>query len=287
VGPLKDKTFWQEVRAYGESHLGVRNMAFQAFSERGAYPVAQARGDEPWERIADFLNETVIRLAIQHDLRLGGKGQKRDEQLLEEVFRLACRYAGQAPTPALYLEEIKRAMHANIGPQRVHAYLKFLDGTLLIRLVEPLELRLKRRRGADKICLCDHALRAAWLQEVVPLTPEGLARNPHLADLAGHLAESTVGYFLGSLLNLDVAHFPERGAEPEVDFVMTVGERRVPIEVKYRRRIDHQDTMGLRAFMDKPHYNAPFGLLITLEDQAASEDPRIVSLPLPSLMLMR
>src|SRR5208337_3054934 len=118
--------------------------AFQAFSDRGAYPIAHSRPDEPWERVADFLNETVVRRAIQHDLRLGVKGQKRDEHLLEEVFRLTCRYAGQAPSPALYLEEIKRSMHANIGAQRVRAYLKFLDGTLLVRLIEPLELRLKR-----------------------------------------------------------------------------------------------------------------------------------------------
>ena len=154
-------------------------------------------------------------------------------------------------------------------------------------MVEPLELRLKRRRGAPKICLCDHALRAAWLQEVVPLTPEGLANAPHLSVLAGHLAESAAGYFMGSLPNLDFAHFAERGAEPEVDFIATVGERRIPIEVKYRRRIDHQDTLGLRAFMDKPHYNAPFGLLVTLMDEETSEDPRIVSLPLSSLLLMR
>jgi len=287
LGPLKEKGFWQSLREFGEKHKVIRDSAFAAFSERGAYPIAQARSDEPWERVADFLNETVIRRAIQHDLRLGAKGQKRDEHLLEEVFRLACRYAGQSPSPALYLDEIKRAMHANIGPQRINAYLKFLDGTLLIRLVEPLELRLKRRRGAPKICLCDHALRAAWLQEAVPLTVDGLQQNPHLSDLAGHLAESVVGYFLGSMVNLDVAHFPERGAEPEVDFVVTVGERRIPIEVKYRRRIDHEDTVGLRAFMDKAHYNAPFGILITLTDAVASEDPRIVSLPLPSFLLMR
>lgn len=287
LAPLKEKSFWQRLRAFGEENKQTRDIAFTAYSERGAYPVAQARADEPWERVADFLNETVIRRAIQHDLRLGAKGQKRDEHLLEEVFRLACRYAGQSPTAALYLEEIKRAMHANIGPQRINAYLKFLDGTLLIRMIEPLELRLKRRRGAPKICLCDHALRAAWLQEVVPLTVDGLQRNPHLTDLAGHLAESIVGYFFGSLMNLDVAHFPERGAEPEVDFIMTIGEQRIPVEVKYRRRIDHADTVNLRAFMDKPHYNAPFGILVTLTDAAASEDPRIISIPLPSLLLMR
>lgn len=287
LAPLKDKGFWQDLRTYGEKNSEIRPIAFKAFSERGAYPVAQVRVDEPWERVADFLNETVIRRAIQHDLRLGAKGQKRDEHLLEEVFRLACRYAGQAPSPAFYLEEIKRALHANIGPQRVRAYLKFLDGTFLIHLVEPLELRLKKLRGASKICLCDHALRAAWLQEVVPLTPEGLIHSPHLATLAGHLAESVAGYFLGSLVNLDVAHFPERGGEPEVDFVITIGEKRIPIEVKYRQRIDHEDTLGLRAFMDKPHYNAPFGILVTLTDEVASDDPRIVSMPLSSLLLMR
>jgi len=275
------------LRVFGEKHKALRQAAFTAFSERGAYPVAQAHGAMPWEKIADFLNETVVRRAIQHDLRMGPRGQKRDEHLLEEVFRLACRYIGQTPSQALYLDEVRQAMNANIGWQRIASYLRFLDGTLLIRVIEPLELRLKRRRGAAKICLCDHALRAAWLQEFVPLAPEALAATPHLADLAGHLAESAVGYFFSSMIGLGVAHFPERGAEPEVDFVLTVGEQRIPVEVKYRRRIDHTDTRGLRAFVEKSHYNAPFGLLVTQTDEAGSDDPRIISLPLSSLLLMR
>ncbi len=286
-GPLKEKRFWQELRAFGETHGPLRRAAFAAFSERGAYPVAQAQPDAPWERVADFLNETVIRRAIQHDLRMGPRGQKRDEHLLEEVFRLACRYVGQSPAQSLYLSEIGRAMHANIGWQRVLAYLKFLDSTLLLRLIEPMELRLKQRRGAFKLCLCDHALRAAWLQEVVPLEPEALAAVPHLSDLAGRIAESAAGYFLRSIINLEVAHFPERATEPEVDFIVTVGDQRIPIEVKYRRRIDFEDTKGLRAFVEKAHYNAPFGVLVTLSDEPASDDPRIVSLPLSTLLLMR
>ncbi|MCG3127577.1 MAG: Lysine--tRNA ligase [Phycisphaerae bacterium] len=83
--------------------------AFEEFSARGAYPIAQARPEEPWERVADFLRETVILRAIQHDLRLGPRGQKRDENLLAEVFRLACRYIGQSPKQALYLEELRTA----------------------------------------------------------------------------------------------------------------------------------------------------------------------------------
>jgi predicted AAA+ superfamily ATPase len=287
LSPLRSKAFWADLRAFGGQHRALRMEAFEAFSARGTYPVAQAQADEPWERVADFLNETVVRRAIQHDLRMGPRGQKRDESLLAEVFRLACRYAGQSPKQALYLEELRQAMHANIGWQRVFAYLRFLDGTLLIRLIEPLELRLKRKRGPSKLCLCDHALRAAWLQEIVPLAPEALAQQPHLSDLAGRLAESTVGYFFRSLIGLDVAHFPERGPEPEVDFVLTVGEQRIPVEVKYRGRIDHHDTVGLRSFIEKPHYSAPFGVLVTLLDDEASDDPRIVSLPLSSLLLLR
>ena len=94
--------------------------------------------------------------------------------------------------------------------------------------------------------------------------------------------------FLAGLPHLDLAHFPERPTEPEVDYILTVGEKRIPVEVKYRRRIDpHRDTLGLRAFIEKAHYNAPFGILVTMEDEVRIPDPRVVPVSLPSLLLMR
>ncbi|NLH49066.1 MAG: ATP-binding protein [Myxococcales bacterium] len=285
--PLSKKEFWLDLRRHGEKNTAFRQQAFAAFSERGAYPIAQVRHALPWDEIAAHLVETVIRRAIAHDLRMGAKGQKRDENLLEEVFRLACRYIGQSPQLSLYLEEIRQALHANIGPQRIMAYLKFLDGALLIKLIQPLELRLKKRKGAAKICLCDPILRAAWLQERVPLSPSLLEQSPHLSDIAGRIAESVLGYNLASMAGLQISHFPERPTEPEIDFVITLGDQRIPIEVKYRRRIDFNDTIALRSFIEKAHYNAPFGLLITQNDLSASDDPRIVSLPLSSFLMMR
>lgn len=286
LGPLKEKQFWQELRRLGERFTAPRHAAFRLFSERGAYPVAHAERQMPWEELASFLNETVIRRAIKHDLRMGPRGAKRDEHLLEEVFRLACRYVGQSPAQQLYLEEVRRAMNANLSWQRILAYLKFLDGTLLLRLIEPLEIRLKKRRGAPKLCLCDHALRAAWLQEPVPLNPDALADAPDLADLAGRIAESVAGYFFCSIAGLAVAHFPERAAESEVDFVLTLGDQRIPVEVKYRRRVTHEDTYGLRSMIEKTAYRAPFGILLTQGDEPATDDPRIVSLPLSTLLLL-
>lgn len=285
---LKEQDFWRNLQIQGEKYQEIRNKAFKAFSERGGYPIAQVRVDRPWEEVADQLNETVIRRVIQHDLRLGERGKKRDQNLLEEVFRLSCRYAGQAPSQSIFVHELRTALHANIGWSRVLSYLRFLNETLLVRLIDPLEIRLKKKKGYPKICLCDHSLRASWLQEIIPFTPEGLRDSPHLSDLAGHLAESIAGYFLGGIPGLDISWFPEREVEPEVDFVITIGEYRIPLEVKYRQKIDGQrDTLGLRAFIEKTVYNAPFGVLITLSDDAKVNDPRIVVLPLSTLLLMR
>jgi hypothetical protein len=280
--------FWRQINAHGNDHRDARDAAFVAFSERGGYPIAHARAAVPWPEVADQLNETVIRRVIQHDLRLGERGRKRDPQLLEEVFRLCCRYTGQAPSQATLITEVKQVLRANIGWQRVLSYLRFLEGSLLVRLVRPLELRLKKVRGPAKICIVDHGLRQSWLEETVPLDPEGLDRSPQLADLAGHIAESTMGAYLGGIPHLDVAHFPERPTEPEVDFVLTIGEKRIPAEVKYRRRIDpHRDTLGLRSFLEKTHYNAPFAVLVTMLEDVEVPDPRIVPVSLRSLLLAR
>jgi len=280
--------FWRQAVERCRQEASIRWRAFGAFSERGAYPIAHEQYTAAWAEIADYLNETVIKRAIQHDLRMGPRGQKRDEKLLEEVFRLCCRYAGQNPGQGVFVPEIQQALAGNIGWNCILNYLRFLDGTLLIRLIQPLELRLKRRKSPPKVCLCDHALRASWLQEVVPLDPEGLQANPHLTDITRRLAESVLGYFLASIPNLDVAYFPARGIEPEVDFILTIGTRRIPIEVKYRRRIDpHEDTRSLRAFLEKTVYNAPFGLLVTLDDNVTMPDLRIIPISLSSLLWVR
>jgi predicted AAA+ superfamily ATPase len=285
---LTQKDFWISVKRHGESCKEARDKAFLSFSERGGYPVAQVRVDRPWGEVSDQLNETVIKRVIQHDLRTGDRGRKRDQDLLEELFRLCCRYIGQAPGQALFITELRKPLSANVGWNRVLAYLRFLNNTLLLRLVDPLEIRIKKRRGRPKICLCDHALRASWLQEFIPLSPQRLIDAPHLSDLAGHIAESTLGYFLGGIPNLDVAWFPERAEEPEVDYVLSVGEFRIPIEVKYRKHIDsHRDTIGLRSFIEKTVYNAPFGILVTLTDDVRVDDPRIVAIPLSSFLLLR
>ena len=287
IGALKDPGLWRTLRDRGEALAPARDEAFRRFSERGGYPLAQAEYATPWEDIAEQLNRSVVRRVIQHDLRLGDRGRRRAPDLLEETFRLACRYAGQSPGVQLFAREAQRSLGANVGDRKIGSYLRFLDESLLIRLIRPLELRLKRTRGNQKICLADHGLRASWLQEEIPLDPRRLRDQPNLTQFAGHIAESAVGAHLCSITSLQLAHFPARTDEPEVDFVLTVGDRRIPLEVKYQSRIDpHRDTEGLRSFLEKTANNARFGVLVT-QTAAEVDDPRIVTLPLSSLLLLR
>ncbi|HCU24432.1 MAG TPA: hypothetical protein DF383_05380 [Deltaproteobacteria bacterium] len=286
--PLTHLDFWRELKLDGRNREPFRDEAFRYFSQRGAYPLAHQKKAVDWPQIADQLNETIIKRVIQHDLRIGDRGRKRDAQLLEELFRLACRYIGQSPGLTTLAREIQRALHADIGPRRVNHYLRFLGDTLLLRLIEPLEIRLKKQRGNPKICLADHGLRASWLQEQVPIDPAALAEEPHLTTLAGHIAESVVGATLSTISGLDLASLPERSGEPEIDFVFSIGTKRIPLEVKYQKRIDPLgDTEGLRTFLEKSANNAPFGILVTQSDLPDLPDPRLLALPLASLMLLR
>lgn len=277
---LLDRDFWAAVQSHGSEHREVRDRAFRAFSERGAYPIAHAQPDLPWPEVADQLNETVVERVLHHDLGWDEGGEKRNPRLLEAVFRLVCRYAGQAPGPGIFTTEIQRVLKTVADWELVLSYLHFLDGALLVKLV--------RSHATAKLCLLDLGLRASWLEEVVPLDPRAVSQAPHLASLAGHLAESVVGSFLAGIPHLDVAHFPARPGEPEIDFILTVGAQRIPLEVKYRRRIDpRRDLLGLRSFLDKGHYNAPFGILVTMDDDVAVADPDVLTVSLPSLLLAR
>ena len=156
---------------------------------------------------------------------------------------------------------------------------------MLVHRVDPLEATLKKQSNGPKLCLCDHFVREAWLQERVPLTAEELAGVPQtVSTLAGHIMESVLVYFLKGIPGLEVSWFPERGDEPEVDYVLTIGLKRIPIEVKYTRgKATRKDVKGLESFCRIGKYNAPFGLLITQQESGPIGD-NVLAVPAAALL---
>ncbi len=203
------------------------------------------------------------------------------------MFEIACRYAGRTTSVGELAQESSLSSGQDADLEEFTHYLQALADTALIRLLPWPALTPNRPRDAIKLCLADHALRAIWLQERVPLALGLLDASPELTMLAGHIAQSVLGATTSVIRGLDIDRMPTPPRESDLDFVLEVGDQQIPVQVNYRRSIDSVgDTRGIRAFVEKPAKRAPFGLLITREDGPAIDDPRIVSMPLSTFMLL-
>jgi predicted AAA+ superfamily ATPase len=263
----KDIEFWKELSAFGKRHKKVIQDAFRHFSEWGGFPLCHTGGNLSRSTIVDMIAEAIITRTIEHDVPVNAQGQAWDKNLMRETFRHLCKFVGQIVKPEEIRINLRDVLQSGITNAKIYEVLDYLTETMLVHRIDPLEILLQKKRNGAKYCLCDHFIREVWLQEEVPLLPSKLiGANESLAALAGHVMESLLGYFLRSLSNLEISWFPPRKSEPEVDYIVTIGLQRIPIEVKYSRKKPSKiDISGLLSFCGLDKYNAPFGLLITQE----------------------
>jgi hypothetical protein len=99
--------------------------------------------------------------------------------------------------------------------------------------------------------------------------------------------ESVLGYFLKGIPGVELAWFPQRSEEPEVDLVLTIGTSRIPLEVKYRRdKPAKSDLRGIESFCGKPAYAADFGLIVTQIAEGPLGD-HAIAVPASTFLLLR
>ena len=283
----RKKDFWLELVSYGRKRRRLREKTFALFSEFGGYPRCHTtKGIELGDLRQQMVN-AVVRKTIEHDASARAKASL-DSRTLHEVFRLMCRYAGQAVRPRRIAEELQAIISGGIKVAAVEEAITFLNDSLLVHLVQPLEMLQKKNNNPAKICICDHFIRNGVLQESIPISPEILqGTNEAICSQAGHVAESVIGYYLRSIPGVDVAWFPERRNESEVDFVVSVGMQRIPIEIKYRRNLsDKSDCAGVHAFLEKPHYQAPFGIVVTQIREGNLSD-NVIAVPASTFLLLK
>lgn len=291
----KKKDFWLGLVAHGRKHAAARDQAFRMFSERGGYPLCHVAAEQPTETVRQQIVADVINKTIDHDPGHKHGGTPLDPAFVREVFRMVCRYAGQPVGPKHFAEELNQLLLTPISPVKVEEAIRYLADSLLIHRVSPPEILLRKQVEQPKLCVCDHFVRNGVLQQTLPLDPEKLKNcDPAVSTQVGHLVESVLGYFLKGLPGVEVAWFPRRGndkdpksIEPEVDFILTVGTNRIPLEVKYRRGAPQRsDLAGIRSFCGKPAYAAPFGVVVTQTAEGLIGDDA-VAVPLSTFLLLR
>lgn len=278
--------FWLGLIQHASRQGKALTTAFARFSAIGGYPRVHRSPDDDPRVMGSEILETVVERTIQHDAVRPGRASL-DQQLLGEVFRRVCKYAGQAVATRNLVSQIQ-AVLPRARPKEVEECIAFLSDSLLIKRIPPLEIFARRQSNAPKLCLCDHFVRDRFLQESVPLAPEELrTRAPQVSTLAGHLIESTLGYYLAGIPGIDLSWFPERQDEPEVDYIVTLGSKRIPIEIKYKRgSLRPPDWRGVKSFAGHEAYGASFGVVVT-QDEAGLMGNGIIAVPASSFLLLR
>lgn len=291
----KDRDFWLGLIAHGKKHAAARDQAFKFFSERGGYPLCHVATSVSTEVVRQQIVGEVINKTIEHD-----PGHKRgtaplDPAFVSAVFRMVCRYAGQAVTDKRIAEELQTQLKSPVPHAKVADTIQILADSLLVHRIVPLEMLQKKQANPHKLCVCDHFVRNGILQETVPLDPDELRKcDGAVSSQVGHLMESVLGYFLRGIPGLELAWFPLRPGkppkvpdEPEVDLVMVVGTTRIPVEVKYRRdKPDKAALVGIESFCAKPAYAAPFGIIVTQTTEGPIGD-KAIAVPASTFLLLR
>jgi predicted AAA+ superfamily ATPase len=284
----KKREFWLGLIAHGNKHAKARDEAFRHFSRLGGYPLCHNTTETDEDRVRQQVIAGVINKTIESDPEHRRRAAPLDPALVRDVFRMVCRYAGQNVTPKPFSDELHKLLQAPISNAKITDVIEFLADSLLLHQVPPLELLAKKQGSPPKLCVCDHFVRNGILQETLPLDPEELKGcNEGVSTQVGHVIESVLGYFLKGIPGVELAWFPARSNEPEVDLVLTIGTGRIPVEVKYRRdKPDKSALAGIESFCAKKAYAAPFGIIVTQAFEGPIGD-KAIAVPASTLLLLR
>lgn len=276
-----EKDFWIGLGDYARRHAAALDEAFAAFSRYGGYPICHKHPRADQSVLARQIVQDVVERTICHE-----KAHGASEEVVRYVFTLLCRHAGERITEKKLTEQVNARLGGRVPHKEVVSALRFLERTLLICRLRPVEIGRSHRNASPTVCLCDHFLRYAVLREFVPLTPRELQGKEALAGSAGQLVEGIIGYLFASTDGIDASCLPGRSDELEVDVILTVGVTHIPIEVKYRRGgLADKDLTGIREFCRRKHHEAPFGLVVTQQRSGPVGDD-VVAVPAKALLML-
>ena len=200
----------------------------------GGFP--EVWGLPDWGKKQEYLFENQVKKVIYEDLLLAAEFRK--PELLKRFYISLLERPGQETSVQAMAQETGTAA------LQIEKYLPLLEMTdLVYRIGKFRKSPLRIRKGKMKLYLVDLALRNAVLR----LTETLLQDEAMLGLYAENLVFLALKKWRGTL---QMDYYRER--DGEVDFIVHVGARGyLPVEVKYRERIERSDLNGLSRFMTR------------------------------------
>ena len=241
------------------------NLYAEEYATAGGFP-------QLWEmqgaaERASFVDHQFVERVTLEDLRLVKEIRR------PEIFHQFLRYAFARTGQEYNLEELATLIHTT--RVTLTEALPLLLQTELIRKVERFTGKPVRLRSTHaKLYAADPMLMQAITKVTTSLAGQDRGR------IAETLVHNVIRLFPGIS---DVSYFREPRGESEIDFVVRIGSRMVPIEVCYQSNIDAKHRKTVQEFVSKHSRDGDFGIIVTKDFYNISLP--LVEIPLPFFLL--
>lgn len=235
----------------------------------GGYPEFLDEND--YNRISSSIRDKIKLIFFKDIVRYF---RIRNPSILEDLFKLLAKNSGSLFNLA------GTAKTLDIERPTLRDYLKYLTKAYLIKSSEFYsESRSKRIRKQNKVYVLDAGIRNALVDYL----------DETLLNDATELGIVTEGIIFDHLVRLKYNLQP--GPDPEVfycrekkeiDFILNVKRKIIPIEAKYRSKVPSDTLKSIEDYIEKN--NCPFGIIIT-KDEFKLEN-KIIRIPLWVFLLM-
>ncbi|PKK81775.1 MAG: hypothetical protein CVT47_00680 [Thermoplasmata archaeon HGW-Thermoplasmata-2] len=166
-------------------------------------------------------------------------------------------------------ETAQRMEYANLSSElsikedTLKKYLNCLESAFMVSRSEFYSRnRASRIRKARKIYLSNVGLRNALVGQLNRDLLNDSAELGRIAETLVYEHCKRLKYCLEPGSNAEIFYWKNKKGE-EVDIVMEIARRPIPIEVKYRKKIDNEDLKGINEFLEKYQKTCLFGIVIT------------------------
>lgn len=236
------------------------------YAKAGGFPQLWVMGNVA-ER-SSFIDQQFVERVTLEDLRLVKEIRK------PEIFHQFLRYAFARSGQEYNLEELASLIHTT--RVTLTEALPLLLQTELIKKVERFTGKPVRLRSTHaKLYAADPMLMQAITKISTSLEGEECGR------IAETLIHNLIRLFPGIS---DVSYYREPRGEQEIDFILRVGSKIVPIEVTYQKQESGGRSNSLRNFLATNGKSNDFGILVTKNRFNANQP--IFEIPLPFFLLM-
>ncbi len=270
VFDVADESHWKEFGTLVSSEITASrvqqwNTYADQYAQAGGFPQLWEMRN-PIER-SSFVDQQFVERVTLEDLRLVKEIRR------PEIFHQFLRYAFARTGQEYNLEELASLIHTT--RVTLTEALPLLLQTELIRKVDRFTGKPVRLRSTHaKLYAADPLLMQAITRISTSLEGEERGR------IAETLVHNVIRLFPGVS---DLSYYREPRGSAEIDFIVRVGSKMIPIEVCYQSSMREHRLTTMKKFLEEHGKRGSFGVLVTKKD--VNFEPPIFKVPLPFFLV--